>query len=170
MPGMDLYILRHGIAEAVPDPPAAGDSERRLTAEGVDKMRRAATGMKTLELSFDLILSSPLVRARQTAEIVADVFGISRRVQLTPALAPDGNPALLIEELRKQHRRDKSALLVGHEPYLSRLISLLTSGDMRTSIDFKKGALCKLSAASLDYGRCASLDWLMTSRQLRRHG
>jgi len=59
-------------------------------------------------------------------------------------------------------------LVVGHEPGLSRLISVLTSGQARTSIDLKKGALCKLTAAALEYDRCATLEWLLTSRQLRR--
>jgi phosphohistidine phosphatase len=167
---MELYILRHGNAETAADPPVAGDSERRLTVEGVEKMRRAAKGMKALDLSFDLILSSPFRRAKQTAEIVAEVFELGKKLQLTAALAPDGNPKELIDELRKHQRGGKQALLVGHEPYLSRLISLLISGDTRASIDFKKGALCKLTAGSLDYGRCAALEWLMTSRQLRRHG
>ncbi len=169
MAEIELYILRHGVAEAAADPPSGGDSQRPLTSEGVDKMRRAAKGMETLELSFDLIFTSPLLRARQTAEIVADVFGIGKRLHETPTLAPDGNPKELIDLLRKQHRHDRKLLLVGHEPYLSRLISFLTSGDTRTAIDLKKGALCKLTSSSLEYGRCASLEWLMTSRQLRRH-
>ena len=167
---MELYILRHGIAEAAPEPLAAGDGERRLTPEGIEKMRRAAKGMKALELSFDFILSSPLRRTKQTAEIVAEAFDLGKRLQLTATLAPDGNPKELIDELRKHHRSEKRALIVGHEPYLSRLVSLLITGDTRASIDFKKGALCKLTAGSLDYGRCAALEWLMTSRQLRRHG
>jgi phosphohistidine phosphatase len=167
---MELYILRHGIAETSPESPAAGDGERRLTEEGIDKMRRAARGMKALELAFDIILTSPLRRARETAEIVAHEYEVPKKLQVTPGLAPDGNPKELIDDLRKHLRGGKKALLVGHEPYLSRLISLLISGDTRTSIDLKKGALCKLTAGSLDYGRCAALEWLMTSRQLRRHG
>lgn len=167
---MELYILRHGIAEPHAGVPGSGDTERRLTSEGVDKMRRAAKGMKALELSFDLILSSPLRRAKETAEIVAEEFNAAKKLQLIGALGPDGNPKELIDELRKHSRGAKKALIVGHEPYLSRLISLLISGDTRSSIEFKKGALCKLTAGSLDYGRCAALEWLMTSRQLRRHG
>lgn len=166
---MELFILRHGIAEATADPPSGGDGERALSAEGIEKMRRAAKGMKTLGLSFDLILSSPLRRAKETAEIVASAFAAEKKLRLTPALSPEGRAEEMIAELRKVRRRQKKILLVGHEPGLSRLISVLISGDKGALIDFKKGALCKLACASLNYGRCASLEWLMTSRQLRRH-
>lgn len=165
---MELYILRHAIAEERSGSIPGGDSQRRLTAEGKKKMRRAAKGMKAAKLCFDLILSSPFVRAKQTAEIAAEVLGLSNRLELSTALAADGNPKELIDELRRCHKRRKSILLVGHEPYLSRLISLLISGDTSIAIDLKKGGLCKLSAASLHYGRCATLEWLLTPRQMVR--
>src|SRR5438105_4431310 len=121
---MDLYILRHAIAEMAANPPSGGDSRRRLTAEGAEKMRRAAKGMKAFGLSFDLILSSPFLRARETAEIVAKTFRLAKRLELDPSLAPDGNPKTLIDGLAKHRRAAQEVLLVGHEPYLSRLISL----------------------------------------------
>jgi phosphohistidine phosphatase len=165
---MELYILRHAIAEAAPNPPSGGDSRRRLTAEGAEKMRRAAKGIKALELSFDLILSSPYLRAKETAEIVADVLHAARRLETSSLLQPDGSLKEFIEELKKKHGEKKSVLLVGHEPGLSRLISVLTSSGAQTSIEFKKGALCKLNTETLEYGRCATLEWLLTNRQLRR--
>jgi phosphohistidine phosphatase len=165
---MELYILRHAIAEAAPNPPSGGDSRRRLTAEGAEKMRRAAKGIKALELSFDLILASPYLRAKETAEIVADVLQTARRLEMTSLLQPDGNLKEFIEELKRKHGEKKSVLIVGHELGLSRLISVLTSGGAQTSIEFKKGALCKLSTETLEYGRCAMLEWLLTNRQLRR--
>ncbi len=131
-------------------------------------MRRAARGMKEARLSFDLILSSPYTRARQTAEIVAQIFHRTNRLALSTTLAADGNPKELIDELRRRHRQRKKILLVGHEPYLSRLISLLISGDTSIAIDLKKGGLCKLSVAALHYGRCATLEWLLTPRQMVR--
>lgn len=165
---MDLYILRHAIAEVRSGSIPGGDSQRRLTAEGKKKMRRITKGMKAAKLSFDLILSSPFVRAKQTADIVAEYFGLSDRLELSTALAADGNPKELIDELRRSHKRRKSILLVGHEPYLSRLISLLISGDTSIAIDLKKGGLCKLSVASLHYGRCATLEWLLSPRLMMR--
>ena len=123
--------------------------------------------MKAMELSFDLILSSPYVRARQTAEIVANVFGLAKKLEFSPALAADGNPQDLVDELKKRRGKPGSIMVVGHEPYLSRLISLLISGGTSLPITLKKGGLCKLSVDALRYGRCANLQWLLTPRQMR---
>jgi phosphohistidine phosphatase len=164
---MDLFILRHGIAEVRGTPTPGDDSQRRLTADGITKLRRAARGMRSLELDFDLILTSPFLRASETAEIVADVFGLEQKLALSTALVPDGNPKELLDLLKKDYRKRKRILLVGHEPYLSRLISLLISGDTAIAISLKKGGLCKLSSASLHYGRCATLEWLLTPSQMR---
>ena len=167
---MELYILRHAIAEEAADPHTGNDSQRRLTPDGAEKMRRAAEGMKEAGLEFDLILSSPYVRAKQTAEIVGKVLRPGRPLELSAALAPDGNPKELMDALRGNHGKRKRVLLVGHEPYLSRLVAVLISGDTRMGINFKKGALCKLTvtAGAPEYGRCAVLEWLVTCRQLRR--
>ncbi|MDB6017830.1 MAG: phosphohistidine phosphatase SixA [Pedosphaera sp.] len=167
---MDLYILRHAIAEPTRAKTEKADSERRLTPEGEKKMRRIAKAMKSCELAFDLILSSPYARAQQTAEIVADVFKLRKSLALSATLAPNGNPRQLIGELHETHRSCRSVLLVGHEPYLSSLISLLISGDTTLAIDLKKGGLCSLTASALKYGRCATLEWLLTPRQLRELG
>jgi len=164
---MDLYILRHGIAAPRGIPTPGGDSQRRLTVDGQTRMRRAARGMKALELEFDLILTSPFLRASETAEIVAEVLGLQEKLVSSPTLAADGNPKELLDLLKKDYRKRKSILLVGHEPYLSRLISLLISGDTAIAIALKKGGLCKLSSAALHYGRCAALEWLLTSGQMR---
>lgn len=164
---MEIYILRHGLAETAPNPPSGGDSRRRLTEEGAEKMRRAAKGMQALELSFDLVVSSPYLRARETAEIVVEALRPGKRIEFSKFLTPDGSARDLVEELKRKYAEKSQILLVGHEPYLSRLISLLTSGEMRTSILLKKGALCKLTADTLEYGRCAALEWLLTSRHLR---
>lgn len=165
---MDLYILRHGIAEERNPASPETDSRRRLTAEGTKKIRRIARGMKALDLDFDLILSSPLVRARDTAAIVAKAFDAAKKLHLVEALAPDGNPKDLVDQLKAGHKKPKHILLVGHEPYLSRFISLLISGDTCLPITLKKGGLCKLSLKGIQYGRCATLEWLLTPGQNRR--
>jgi|SRR5579872_4863458 len=164
---MELYVLRHAIAGAKSASIPGGDSQRALTPEGKKKMRRIARGMKAMRLSFDLILSSPYVRARQTADIVAETFRLEKRLELSPALTPDGAPGDLINELNKGHHGRKKILLVGHEPYLSNLISVLLAGDTSLSIELKKGGLCKLSADTLRYGACATLNWLLAPRQMR---
>lgn len=164
---MELYILRHAIAEERSPSLPGGDSQRRLSREGIRKMRREARGMKALKLKFDLILSSPYLRAKQTAEIVTKTFHNDKILKLTPLLAPDGNPRDLIEELKRSHPGCKYVLIVGHEPYLSSLISLLLSGQTDLSITLKKGGLCALTVGKLHYGRCATLEWLLTPGQSR---
>lgn len=162
---MNIYILRHGLAGDRDSKKYPDDSQRPLTSEGEDKLWKIAKGMKKLGLEFDLILSSPYVRTRQTAEIVADKFRAKKNLELTETLEPDGPPSELIKLLNHRHGLD-SPLLVGHEPYLSSLISVLVSGDHHSSVTMKKGGLCMLSADSLKYGHCASLRWLLTPKQM----
>ena len=115
MPGpYELYFIRHGLAEergdAWPD-----DAKRPLTDEGMSRMRKAARGLARLGVSIDVVLTSPLVRARQTAEIVAG--GLDPRPSLVnvDSLAPDGNYAAVVADLEKHARKTRIAL-VGHEP------------------------------------------------------
>jgi len=165
---MNLYLLRHGIAV---EPGTAGyelDSERPLTGKGKNRLRAAARSMEELGLAFDLILTSPFLRARQTAELVAKHFKLRKKLACSDDLTPAGNPRLLIQHLNQVRPEPKSVLLVGHEPYLGKLIALLAAGNTSLEIDFKKGGLCKLEAEFLLYGRCAKLVWLLTPRQLER--
>ena len=165
---MDLYVLRHAIAVERGAPGFKDDSQRPLTENGAQKMRRVAEGMLTLKVSFDVILSSPFVRAKQTAEIVADVFRVNKKLEFTPHLEVGGDPKKLIGLIDQKHGSDSSILLVGHEPYLSSFISMLIAGTDSLSITMKKGGLCKLRATELRYGRCAVLEWLLTPGQLTR--
>jgi phosphohistidine phosphatase len=164
---MELFLLRHGIAT---QRTFRDDSERPLTPEGIKKMRAIAKGMRRLGLEFDLILSSPYLRARQTAEIAAAELRAKKRLKLSEHLAATGKPSALISELSASHRSCKSVLLVGHEPYLSQLISALLSGKPHLAIEMKKGGLCKLTVESLRYGACARLEWLLTAKQMTRIG
>jgi phosphohistidine phosphatase len=162
---MNLFLLRHGLAV---EPGTAGyskDADRPLTPKGARKLRRAAQTMKALDLSFDLILSSPHLRARQTAAIFAKALDAKDRLELSGALAPGNAPREIIESLHRLPMPG-NVLLVGHEPGLSQLISLLVAGDSGLSVLVKKGGLCKLSAESLKPGRCATLEWLLTPKQM----
>ncbi len=163
---MNLYLLRHGIAVEPGTPGYENDSERPLILKGERRLREAATAMKTLELSFDLILSSPFVRAKQTAGIVAGELKLKNRIQFFDGLVPGGNPKALIHALNELKPEPENVLLVGHEPYLSRLISLLLSGGADAAVEMKKGALCKLEIGELCHGRCAQLAWLLTPSQM----
>src|SRR5687768_7456254 len=108
---MELYILRHGIATEKTDPRFSLDAERPLTDEGRKKTLHIARRMKSLNITFDVILSSPLMRARQTAEIAASVLGFKHKLKLTPHLAPDGSKESLIRQLKAHRPAAKTALL-----------------------------------------------------------
>ncbi len=162
---MDLYLLRHAIAVERGTPGFARDADRPLTPEGEEKMREAAEGMKRFGLRFDRLFASPYLRARGTAEIVAAVIGGS--VEFNDALTPDGDPREVLRLLRALPERESSILLVGHEPYLSRLLSTTLTGTDALSVTLKKGGLCKVVTANPVFGRSASLEWLMTPRQMR---
>jgi phosphohistidine phosphatase len=159
---MNLYIIRHAIAvdEATSD--YASDSERPLTDKGRKKMRQIAKALCQLGVEFDLILSSPYVRASETAEILADVFKMKTKIVFSDHLIPDGNPELLIGEINEKHPVDRLAI-VGHEPHLSSLIGLLTADTRKIEITLKKGGVCYLSADDLHHhDHRATLEWLLT--------
>jgi phosphohistidine phosphatase len=163
---MNLYILRHGLAEELDPRRFAKDSERPLTSKGERKMWKIAEALKALGVSFDLILFSPYARARQTAEIVADALGLCKGLEASEDLTPEGSVKNLVASINDRKPRCEEVLLVGHEPYLSELISLLISGQVGFSVVMKKGGLCKLSTNHLTPGHCATLEWLLTPKQM----
>ena len=159
---MNLYIIRHAIAVDETTSDYASDSERPLTDKGRKKMRQIAKALRHLGVAFDLILSSPYVRACETAEILADVFKMKNKIVFNDHLTPEGNPELLIGEINEKHSVDSLAI-VGHEPYLSGLIGLLTSDTSKLEITLKKGGICHLSADDLHHhDHRATLEWLLT--------
>jgi phosphohistidine phosphatase len=167
---MNLYVLRHGIAVEPGTPGYEKDYERPLTSKGRHQLRQIAGAMKKMDLRFDLILSSPFLRAKQTAEIIAESLKLKKQPGFSDALTPDGNPKALIRQLNELKPVPENVLLVGHEPYLSQLIALLTAGETGVAIDLKKGGLGKLEAESLRLGRCATLVWLLTPGQMKLMG
>ncbi|HEV2438405.1 MAG TPA: phosphohistidine phosphatase SixA [Verrucomicrobiae bacterium] len=164
---MNLYILRHGIAVERDEPGFKTDADRPLIPKGKRQLRQIAAAMKNLEVHFDLILSSPFLRARQTAEIVANALRLKKRLAFSDELTPDGEPKALIQQLNELKPAPESILLVGHEPYLSQLVALLISGRAAPSVELKKGGLCKLETGVLSFGRCATLAWLLTPKQMK---
>jgi phosphohistidine phosphatase len=163
---MNLYIVRHGIAVEHGAPGYAKDADRPLTAEGERKLGQVAEAMEALGLSFDLILSSPYVRARQTAEIIAEALDARKKLEFSNSLACGGDKKELVDYLSRLQPPPENMLLVGHEPYLSGLVSMLVAGTENSCVVLKKGGLCKLSTESLKYGRCAALAWLLTPKQM----
>jgi phosphohistidine phosphatase len=163
---MNLYLLRHGIAVDPSAPDFAKDAERPLTPKGRRRLLQIAKAMGVLKISLDVILSSPYVRAKQTAEIVAKELKRRKKLKFSDELTPGGNPKSLIQQLNDLRPQPKNILLVGHEPYLSKLIALLTAGNTSMEIDLKKGSLCKLETDSLRYARCATFVCLLAPRHL----
>jgi phosphohistidine phosphatase len=166
MGAVNLYFLRHAKACAR-SRKWRPDSTRPLTRDGEKKMFEAARGIQTLDVSFDLILTSPYIRAFRTAEILGEVFG-AKKVFESKNLIPEAKPGEVIDEINGNFSMMKQIVLVSHEPFLTRLISLLLSGRDNLSIDLRKGGFCNLSIEHLSAGPCGCLEWLLTSRQLAR--
>jgi len=161
---MKLYILRHGEAAEHGDPRYKNDADRPLTPKGIQRTKALAHALRQLDITFDVIFSSPLVRAREMAEVVERGLRLHGRLELTEHLAPSGDVEKLVHQLNKVRPAPESILLVGHEPYLSSLISLLCTGGSHLSLTLKKGGLCRMEVESLRAARCASLEWLLSPR------
>jgi phosphohistidine phosphatase len=163
---MKLYILRHGEAE---DASAeGGDDARRLTASGRERMREIAAGMRSVGLRFDAILTSPLARASETAEMVAGAYENDPPPQVVPALSAGVSPSETLAALARFGRLE-SVMIVGHEPQLSGLVSILLSGSSdAVRIRLKKGGCVAMDFPNrLERGK-GELRWMMTPRQLRK--
>lgn len=165
---MQLVLLRHGIAMNRDSWDPRADRDRPLTPNGVERTRAVARALKSLKLGPDLILTSPYLRARQTAEIVGDAFNIPDNVQVSEALAPGATVPQVIRELQSRHTANSRVLGVGHEPGLSRLASFLISGRADADLTLKKAGLIVLDLQTVSAGRCASLEWLVPPRVLVR--
>jgi phosphohistidine phosphatase len=160
---IELYLIRHGIAEergdAWPD-----DSKRPLTADGIAKLRKAARGLAQLDVAFDVIVTSPLTRTKQTAEAIAGVFEPHPNIATLDSLAPGGSPAAVLSDLEKYAKRERIAL-VGHEPGIGELAARLIG--TRHGIPFKKGAICRIDVESLPPSGPGELRWFATPKMLR---
>jgi phosphohistidine phosphatase len=164
---MNLYFMRHGIAAERADTGQGSDDRARpLTAKGIKRMSRAAEGLVALSLTFDRILTSPLERARQTANIVAQALQLEDRVEEVEQLSPEQSAQDLLSGL-VAYSGKKEILLVGHEPQLSSTISFLLSGKTEAVIRVKKGGLCCLEVDGLPPREGAVLHWALTPKQLR---
>jgi phosphohistidine phosphatase len=159
----ELYLIRHGAAEergeSWPD-----DAKRPLTEDGMLRLRRQVRGLARLGVSLDLILTSPLVRARQTAEIVAGGLHPQPHVATLDSLTPEGSYADIVADLAKHSRRSRIAL-VGHEPGIGELAARLIGS--RHRLPFKKGAVCCIEIDSLPPGGPGDLRWFLPPRILR---
>lgn len=164
---MELYLLRHAIAVERGTAGFEDDRLRPLTEEGRAKMGRIATGMKALGLEFDLVLTSPYVRARETAELAVAALGQKVGFELEPALQADRSPPGFVAKLASKFAHRERVLAVGHEPFLGSLATLLLGLPGGSALSLKKGGLCKLTVKQFTPRPVARLDWLLTPKLLR---
>jgi phosphohistidine phosphatase len=165
---MEIYIVRHGIAIDREDPKCPPDPERYLTEEGIEKTKRVATAVAALGASPDLLLSSPYVRAMQTAEIFASALDYSKqKIRRTDLLLPGAEPSLLFRELAKD-KHSSTLFVFGHAPQLDDIIAAaLGSKHHITSLKKAGVALIELKRVSPPNGH---LVWLAPPKLLRRPG
>lgn len=160
---MVLYLVRHGIAVDRTDPKSPPEPERPLTAKGVQKSRQAALGLKEMGVKPDVILSSPYVRAAQTAEIFAEALGVPQdKIRACEALKPTGNPADVLKDAARL--KAKEAMCFGHAPHLDQMIAQLAGArGMFTGLK-KAGVACFEQGANGHW----ELLWVLTPKMLRQ--
>ena len=164
MATLELYLIRHGLAanrgDAYPD-----DSKRPLTAEGIAALRKEARALDALGIGFDHIITSPLTRAKQTAEVFAEHLQTRPTVSSSDALAPAGSHAGVMQELGK-HMRKGLIALVGHEPNIGELAARLIGS--KAPLEFKKGAICRIDFEVFPPKGSGHLRWFVPPKMLRR--
>ena len=155
-----LFLIRHGVAEergdAWPD-----DAKRPLSEDGIERFQKSARGLARLDVWIDVVLTSPLVRARQTADIVASAFDPRPSIITVESLAPGGSYASLVADLEKHGRKTRIAL-VGHEPGIGELGARLVGS--RHSFEFKKGAICRIDVDEIPPVGPGDLRWFLTPK------
>jgi len=163
---MVLYLVRHGIAVNVGERGVSLDRNRMLSEEGVARTREAAEGFASLECDVARVVSSPLLRARETADIFRRALGIGLKVETSERMSGATEVEETLAWLRKQPA--KSTMLVGHMPHLAELASaLLADSGQVLDIQFKKAAICCLWCDGKALPGGARLDWLLQPRTLR---
>jgi phosphohistidine phosphatase len=162
---MDLLIIRHAIALERDRHRWRDDGARPLSPAGIRRARKAAAGLKQFSKSPDRLLTSPLVRARQTAQILTEVAGWPQAEEV-PQLSP-GEPALAVLTLLGKDR-SKLVAVVGHQPGLGALLTTCLLGNGRAlPIEMKKNAIACVSFEGSPRAGRAALKWLATPRMLR---
>jgi phosphohistidine phosphatase len=160
-----LYLVRHAIA-AERGPNYPDDRERPLTSEGIARFKRVVDGLKEFDVKPEIVLTSPLVRAMHTAELLVAGIGGKPRVETLEALAPGGRMAQVLEAIAKFSKRSHHIALVGHEPDLGELAARLLRA--RSTIEIKKGAVCCIELDGAMPTGPGTLKWLLPPRALRK--
>jgi phosphohistidine phosphatase len=158
-----LYLIRHAVAEDRSDD-WPDDTKRPLTNKGAAKMREVVAGLAALDPQIEDVLTSPLVRAKQTADLLLEGLLPAPRLSIVPALAPGGSPQQIAEALAG-HSGAAAVALVGHEPGLGELAAWLVGA--KTPFAFKKGGMCRIDVAKLPPAGSGQLIWLAPPKMLR---
>ena len=165
--GYELYVMRHGLAVTRGSVRFSDDAQRPLVPEGKEKMREIAGGLKRMGFEVDWIVTSPLVRAVETAGIIAESLASSVPVDVCDAMRPGGSPEHLLAFLAKRPNC-RRVLVVGHEPDLSELAARLIGAGGHANLAFKKGGCCMISFDEFPPKSPGQLVWWLTPRLLRK--
>jgi phosphohistidine phosphatase len=165
--GYELYLLRHGIAADRGSAGYSDDSQRPLTPDGTKKMEEITRGLMRLGFDVDWIVTSPLVRALETAKIVAAGLGAQHPLEISDDLRPGGSAEALIAFLAK-HPNRKRVLVVGHEPDLSEMAGRLIGAGRRAHMALKKGGCCLITFDDFPPKAPGKLIWWLTPRVMRK--
>lgn len=161
---IELYLVRHAIA-AERGPKYPDDRLRPLTPAGSKKFAESVPGLIAMGVAIDIALTSPLVRARDTAMLLAAGLKAKPAIVELEALAPGGRPQAVIEAIKTHAKRHRRLALVGHEPDLGELAARLLGA--RGNVEFKKGGVCLIEVDGATPGGPGTLRWLLTPRALR---
>lgn len=160
-----IYVIRHAIAADIASSWPT-DAERPLTEEGIARWRLQVSGLRSLDASLDVVLTSPLVRCRQTADLLAEGLG-GLPVESLDALKPGGRMAQVMTALG-DHRRADAVAIVGHEPMMGMLVASLLGA--QGTVQFKRGAVCRVDVEGLPPRAAGLLVWMLPPKVLRRLG
>ena len=161
---IELYIVRHAIA-AERGPEWPDDSKRPLTERGVERFRESVDGLVWLQVQVDVVLTSPLVRAKQTAQYLSSGLPSKPPVKTVEALAPGHAPPEMMEQVAREGRGHSRVAIVGHEPDLGELTGWLLGS--RRAVPLKKGGVCRIDLDTMS-ARHGTLAWHIPPRALRK--
>jgi len=163
----ELYIMRHGVASPRGAVGINDDAKRPLTPEGQKKTRESARGLVRLGFELDWIVTSPLVRAVETAGLVSDALESETPMDISEALRPGGSPEALFALLAKHPQRTR-VLVVGHEPDLGELAARLLGAGRNAHLAFKKCGCCRIDFDEFPPKSPGQLVWWLTPRVMRK--
>jgi phosphohistidine phosphatase len=161
---IELYLVRHASA-AERGPKYPDDRLRPLTPAGSRKFGASVPGLIAMDVIIDFVLTSPLVRARETATLLASGLKPKPAMAEIEALAPGGRPQAIVEAIKTHSKRHRRLALVGHEPDLGELAARLLGA--RGNVEFKKGGVCLIEVDGATPGGPGTLRWMLTPKALR---